>query len=139
MDGPNIEKLFTETDCLTAQSNLKEICQYLRFFQTEGGYQIYLRQYLPKLAKPEYADEFNEFIDDLEDEEMANELKKGMKEPKKKDAVEKPETAPTPEVVPVLSVEPEIIPEVAPAIESTPEIVPVVKEIKKRGRKPKNS
>ena len=75
MDGPNIERLFLETDALTAQSNLKEICQYLRFFKHEDSYQAHLKKYLPKLASPEYKESFDEFIGDLEDKELAKELK----------------------------------------------------------------
>lgn len=78
-DGPNIEKLFTETDCLTAQSNLPEICQYLRFYKKEGCYQAYLAKYLPKLAKPEYKEAFDEFIGDVEDKELAKQWKAQFK------------------------------------------------------------
>lgn len=81
-DGPNIERLFLETDCLTANSNLKEICQYLRFFKNEDSYQKHLRKYLPKLADPLYKDAFDEFIGDLEDKELAKELKTRFKAPK---------------------------------------------------------
>lgn len=76
-DGPNIEKLFTETDCLNVQSNLKEICQYLRFYRDETAYQVYLKKYLPKLATPETKAAFDEFIGDLTDKELAKELAKG--------------------------------------------------------------
>jgi hypothetical protein len=88
MDGPNIERLFTETDCLNAQSNLPEITRYLRFYKSEDAYQIYLKKYLPKLAKPEYKDAFDEFIGDLRDEELAAELKKAFIPAKVKKEVE---------------------------------------------------
>ena len=81
MDGPDIHKLFTETNCLTAKSNLKEICQYLRFFKNEDCYQTYLKKYLPLLAHPEFKEAFDEFVGDLEDKEIAKELKKGFRAP----------------------------------------------------------
>ena len=89
-DGPDILKLFTETNCLNVQSNLKEICKYLRFFKSEQPYQTYLKKYLPLLATPELKDTFNEFIVDLEDKDLAEELKKGL-------VPKKPE--PTPEAL----------------------------------------
>ncbi len=92
-DGPNYEKLFTETDCLTAQSNLKEICQFLRFFKNEGAYQTYLQKFLPKLAKPEYKEAFDEFIGDLKDEGLAKELKESLKPEKVKVEVVPAETS----------------------------------------------
>lgn len=88
-DGPNIEKLFTETNCLTALSNLEDICKYLRFFKNEGNYQSFLRKYLPLLAFPQYAKAFHEFIGDLEDEDLATALKAQLKpdQPKITEAV----------------------------------------------------
>lgn len=77
-DGPDIHKLFTETNCLNAQSNLKDICQWLRFYQTEQPYQTYLKKFLPLLAHPEYKEAFDSFIDDLNDKDLAEELKKGL-------------------------------------------------------------
>jgi viroplasmin and RNaseH domain-containing protein len=79
-DGPNIEHLFTETDCLNAQSNLKDIVKYLRFFRDETAYQMYLKKFLPKLADPKYKEAFDEFIGDLEDKEMSKDLKELVKE-----------------------------------------------------------
>lgn len=94
-DGPNIEKLFTETDCLNAQSNLKEIVQYLRFFKSgEETYQRFLKKYLPKLATPETKAEFSEFIGDLDDKDLAKELTKAtikVEEKKVETKVEKVE------------------------------------------------
>ncbi len=80
-DGPDIHKLFTETTCLTATSNLDDICRYLRFYKNEGSYQQFLAKFLPLLAKPEYKTQFDEFIGDLEDKKMAKELKKGFDPP----------------------------------------------------------
>lgn len=97
MDGPNIERLFLETDCLTAQSNLEDICRYLRFFKGQGDYQAHLAKYLPKLAKPEYKAEFNEFIGDLEDKDLAKQLKATLSGKKEDEtaAPEKTESAET--------------------------------------------
>jgi hypothetical protein len=62
MDGPDFHKLFTGMKTLNAETNLKEICQYLRFSKDEGAmYQTYLAHYLPMLPEKE----FNEFIGDL--------------------------------------------------------------------------
>ena len=91
MDGPNIEKLFTETDCLTAQSNLDDICKYLRFFKKEDSYQAHLTKFLPKLAHPEYKEAFDEFIGDLANRDLADELKGAFKKVK----VEAPDPAAT--------------------------------------------
>lgn len=73
MDGPDISKLFAETDCLNAVHNLKDIVRNLRFSKGEDTYQKYLKKYLPKLVGYE---EFDEFIGDLEDKDMAKALKK---------------------------------------------------------------
>ncbi len=80
MDGPDIHGLFTRMQSLNAESNLKEICQYLRFSKSEGTYQTFLRHYLPLLAHPAYRIEFAEFIGDLEDKELAKELKASVKQ-----------------------------------------------------------
>lgn len=78
-DGPNIEKLFNEMQCLNAQSNAREIVRWLRFYRDETAYQQYLKHYLPMFAKPEYEAILNEFVDDLSDKELAKELKTSLK------------------------------------------------------------
>ena len=99
MDGPNIEKLFTETDCLTVQSNLKDIVQYLRFFKNEDSYQTHLRKYLPKLAVPEAKEAFDEFIGDYADKEKAKELIALVTPKKEEKKVKVPDNAATEDLV----------------------------------------
>ncbi len=70
MDGPDHFKLFTDMKCLNGETNAPEIVKYLRFSKDEGTYQTYLRHYLPMLAE----DAFSEFIGDVTDEKLKEEL-----------------------------------------------------------------
>ena len=84
-DGPDYQKLFTEMQALNIECNLKEIIRYLRFFQGEANYKIYLEHYYPMLP----AECRKQFAKD------AKEL--GIPEPTKKpsisgDPVEEPKT-----------------------------------------------
>jgi len=81
-DGPNHELNF-QNGILTTPSNLVEITRYLRFFKGTDSYQEYLRVYLPQLAKPEYEEEFAEFVKDYKNKEKAAELKDALKALKK--------------------------------------------------------
>ena len=74
-DGPNFEQLFKNCQCLNAEANLKYIVNYLRFYKNDGAYQSYLTHYLPMLAKPEYAEYFEEFVADVTDKERKEEMK----------------------------------------------------------------
>lgn len=72
-DGPSFEPLFRDMRCLNAESNLPEIVKYLRFTKDEeAGYQSFLNHYLPMLVGKS---QFDEFIGDLEDKDLAKELK----------------------------------------------------------------
>ena len=81
MDGPNHEANFAK-NILNAQVNLVEIVRYLRFNKGEAMYQNFLRMYLPKLITLDDKTAFNEFLPDLENEELKAELKSMLK-PKK--------------------------------------------------------
>ncbi len=72
MDGPDYFKLFAEMKCLNGETNAAEIVKHLRFTKDEGTYQTYLRHYLPMLSK----DHFDQFIGDVTDEKLKEELQK---------------------------------------------------------------
>lgn len=72
-DGPNQELNFSR-GILNAHDNLREIVRYLRFHRSEQMYQDYLRDYLPKLALPEYKESFLEFVGDYKDEVQRQKL-----------------------------------------------------------------
>lgn len=129
-DGPNHEANF-QAGILNAEANLKDIVRFLRFYKGEDKYQSYLRQYLPMLAKLEYTEVFDEFIDDYENEERVKELKTALKAPKVEEPVESVE-GPVEEAV---NAQPEeFAAEPVESVETSELEAP-----KKRGRKPKNA
>lgn len=74
-DGPNYEQLFKDCQCLNPEANLKYIVNYLRFYKNDDLYQRYLKHYLPLLASPKYAEHFEEFLADVKDKGVKEELK----------------------------------------------------------------
>lgn len=77
-DGPNHEHNF-QNGILNPEANLTEIVRYLRFYKGTDKYQSNLRQYLPKLAHPQYGASFEEFIGDYEDARQKKDLIEAVK------------------------------------------------------------